>query len=113
MANALAQLVRADTRFELAAPPAFGLICFRRAGDSNEASAALLEAVNASGKAFLVHTTLGGRHVLRFAIGGMQTQWRHVRDTWRLIQQTAETGPRGDVTAGIEREDSKNDTDHM
>ena len=43
---------------------------------SNEDNAALLEAVNASGKAFLVHTDLGGRYTLRMAIGACHTQVR-------------------------------------
>ena len=58
-------------------------------GASNEEAAALLAAVNASGRAFLVHTELSGRYVLRFAVGGAQTQERHVRAAWRLIQETA------------------------
>ncbi|KAK2077774.1 hypothetical protein QBZ16_004622 [Prototheca wickerhamii] len=89
-AAALVELVKRDDRFELAAPPRFGLVCFRLRGASDEESRAFLERINRSGKAFLVHTVVGGRHTIRCAIGGVQTQWRHVESTWRLIQQLAE-----------------------
>ena len=62
-------------------------------GGSNEENAALLEAVNASGKAFLVHTDLGGRYTLRMAIGSAQTQARHVDAAWALICNLAEQLP--------------------
>lgn len=52
---------------------------------SNEDNSALLEAVNASGEAFLVHTDLGGRYTLRMAIGSAQTQARHVDAACDLI----------------------------
>lgn len=85
-------LVRADARFEFAAPRSLSLVCFRlRAGD--EASRALLDRVNASGRTFLSHTTLpcadslnSSRFVLRMAIGGSFTREPHVREAWRLIQ---------------------------
>lgn len=37
-------------------------------------SEAILEGINASGKAFLIHTQLGGRFTMRMALGGAQTQ---------------------------------------
>jgi aromatic-L-amino-acid decarboxylase len=49
----------------------------------------LLAEINASGKAFLSHTVLHGRHVLRFAIGNFQTTEQDVRETWNLIRETA------------------------
>ena len=84
------ELVKRDDRFELVAPPRFGLVCFRLRGASDEESRAFLERINRTGKAFLVHTVVGGRHTIRCAIGGVETQWRHVESTWRLIQQLAE-----------------------
>ena len=48
-------------------------------GASDEDNAALLEAINGSGKAFLVHTVLAGRYTLRMAIGASHTQ---VRTAW-------------------------------
>jgi tyrosine decarboxylase len=47
--------------------------------------------VNRSGKAFLVHTELSGTTVARFAVGGAQTQERHVRNALQLISDAADT----------------------
>ena len=41
---------------------------------SCEENAALIEAVNQTGRAFLSHTELGGVYTLRFAVSGAQTQ---------------------------------------
>jgi aromatic-L-amino-acid decarboxylase len=87
--------VRADPRFEVAAPRTVNLVCFRLRGEgeeSDQANRTLLERVNASGRAFLTHTTLrvrGGRErcTLRMAIGSPGTQERHVRAAWELIQR--------------------------
>jgi hypothetical protein len=43
-------------------------------GASKEQGARVLEAINSSGKAFMIHTELGGRFTMRLAIGGAQTQ---------------------------------------
>jgi aromatic-L-amino-acid/L-tryptophan decarboxylase len=58
-------------------------------------NAALLEAVNASGEAFLIHTELSSAvpgeklFTLRFALGSTNTQRRHVEAAWRLIDRKA------------------------
>ena len=78
------ELVRADARFELAAPRTVNLICFRLNG-GDDANRRLLAAINASGKAYLTHTMLRDRYVLRMSIGSPSTQERHVRRTWDLI----------------------------
>ncbi|KAH7662307.1 Aromatic-L-amino-acid decarboxylase protein [Dioscorea alata] len=49
----------------------------------------LLDAVNSSGRAFMTHAIIGGRFVIRFAIGTTLTEIRHVDATWRLIQGIA------------------------
>lgn len=43
-------------------------------GGSCAENAALVEAVNQTGRAFLSHTELGGVYTLRFAVSGAQTQ---------------------------------------
>ena len=48
-----------------------------------------MEAVNASGEAYLSHTRLGGRTVLRLAIGNAGTTGRHVARAWDLLRQAA------------------------
>lgn len=87
-AQRLAGLIRVHPDFEISAPVPFSLVCFRYRG-SDEENRALLEAVNASGKAFLSHTALNGRIVLRLAIGNMATQWEDVEETWNLVRQCA------------------------
>ncbi|HEY7306457.1 MAG TPA: pyridoxal-dependent decarboxylase [Bryobacteraceae bacterium] len=88
LAQLLKSLVESDENFELCAPVPFSLVCFRLR-DSNETNQRLLAEINATGKAFLSHTVLSGRFVLRFAIGNFQTTEEDVRETWELIRQTA------------------------
>src|SRR5580704_9963570 len=88
LAQRLAGLIREQPDFEVAAPTPFSLICFRYRG-SDDDNRALLEAVNASGKAFLSHTVLNGRFVIRLAIGNIATQWEDLEETWNLVRQSA------------------------
>lgn len=88
MAREFAAGVSADSRFELAAPVLFSLVCFRlRASDDQNRQ--LLERVNATGAAFLSGTTLRGKFVLRLAIGNIATNDNDVAQTWELIRSTA------------------------
>jgi aromatic-L-amino-acid decarboxylase len=84
LASEFASWAAADDRFELLAPHPLALVTFRlRAGD--EATRALLAAVNASGQAYLTHTAVDGRFAIRMAIGAVLTERRHVEAAWRLI----------------------------
>jgi aromatic-L-amino-acid decarboxylase len=85
-AQKLADLIRSHPDFEVAAPTPFSLICFRYRG-SDDDNRALLEKVNASGKAFLSHTVLNGRFVLRLAIGNIATEWQDLEEVWELVKQ--------------------------
>ena len=89
---ALAELfeswVDAEPGWELCAPRHFSLVCFRAPGD-DERNKALLEAVNASGEAFLSHAALGGRYVLRLAVGQMSTTEDDMRQTWDVLRREA------------------------
>ncbi len=88
LAKLLESWIREDPSFEVCAPVPFSLVCFRhRSG--NEVNQRLLAEINASGVAFLSHTMLNERFVLRFAIGNFQTGESDVRRTWELIQQLA------------------------
>jgi len=85
LAGLFAEWVAADPRFELAAPPVLNLVCFRlREGD--EASRALLEKLNASGKMYLTHTVLDGKYALRLCVGQTHVEERHVREAWEEIR---------------------------
>jgi aromatic-L-amino-acid decarboxylase len=48
-----------------------------------------MEAVNASGEAYISHTRLDGRHVLRLAIGNGWTTEADVRAAWDVLKREA------------------------
>jgi aromatic-L-amino-acid/L-tryptophan decarboxylase len=89
---ALAELfeswVDAEPGWEVSAPRHFSLVCFRLEGDDAR-SKALLERVNASGEMFLSHAAIGGRYVLRMAIGQMSTTEDDVRHAWDVLRAAA------------------------
>jgi aromatic-L-amino-acid decarboxylase len=91
-AQRFAEWVRADERFEVVAPHPFSLVCFRLRGPADAPNEDLLRAVNATGQAYLTHTRVGGRYVLRLAVGAPSTQERHAAAAWKLIQAAAD-GP--------------------
>jgi aromatic-L-amino-acid decarboxylase len=74
------------------------LACFRHvpAGASDAerdaSNEAILSAVNATGEVFLSHTKLGGRYVLRLAVGNVRTEQRHVARAWELLRAAAAHG---------------------
>jgi aromatic-L-amino-acid decarboxylase len=95
LAGAFAAWVEREAGWELSAPQRFSLVCFRYApaGVSGEAqdraNQRILDLVNASGKAYLSHTRLRDRLVLRLSIGNLRTEERHVREAWRLLREAA------------------------
>jgi len=101
LARDLAQQVSADSRFELAAPVVFSLVCFRYRGSDLE-NRDLLERINSSGCAFLSGTTLHGKFVLRIAIGNVATTEDDVRQTWEFIKSSALPAT-GSPAAGLPR----------
>ncbi len=87
-AASLADRVRANPRLEMAAPLSLGLVCLRHV-DGDEASEQLMAGVNASGEAFLTHTKLDDRFVLRVAVGGTWTTAVHVDRLADLLDDLA------------------------
>jgi aromatic-L-amino-acid decarboxylase len=77
------------------APVPLSVVCFRYApaGVSPEAADALnmsiLDGVNRSGRVYLSHTKLGGRVVLRLAIGNVRTEECHVAEAWKLLREAS------------------------
>jgi aromatic-L-amino-acid decarboxylase len=96
LAQEFASWVRADDRFELCAPAPLSLVCFRLKG-SDAANERLRDALNGSGKMYLIHTRLGGKLVLRLAIGGTHTERRHVERAWELIRSAVAGLPGRDL----------------
>lgn len=82
----LAQRVENNPRLELAAPVSLGLVCLRHI-DGDEATEALLAAVNTSGRALCTHTRLADQFVMRVAIGGTWTTAEHVEDLADLLDE--------------------------
>jgi len=80
--------VDAEPAWEVVAPRPFSLVCFRRDG-SDEENTRILEAVNAGGEAFLSHTRLDGRYVLRLAVGNARTTEDDVRAAWTARRRAA------------------------
>jgi aromatic-L-amino-acid/L-tryptophan decarboxylase len=95
LAAGLADRVRADPAFELAAEPSLALVCLRvvtGAGPEADdaASREVLARVNASGTGFLTHTVVGGRYLVRVAIGSVTTRPEHVDQLWDRLCAEAE-----------------------
>jgi len=80
--------VRDEPGWEVLAPRPFSVVCFRRDG-SDADNERLLERVNASGELFMSHTRLGGRYVLRLALGSFRTSEEDVRLAWDVLRREA------------------------
>ena len=89
----LAAQIDAEPRWERLAPVPFSTVCFRHvpaeSADLEAHNAAILEAVNATGAAFLSHTKLNGHYAIRVAIGNQATTHEHVARLWALLCQAA------------------------
>jgi aromatic-L-amino-acid decarboxylase len=88
LATLFESLVCEEPAWEVSAPRHFSLVCFRWQGSDAE-NEEIVERVNRSGEAFLSHTRLGGRYVIRLAIGSERTTEEDVRRTWRALTAAA------------------------
>jgi aromatic-L-amino-acid decarboxylase len=85
----LAEWIKNDSRFELAAPVPLNLICFRhKAGD--KANQTIMDRLNRSGDLYFTHTRLKEKLTLRLCIGQTNTERRHVANAWKRIQEEAD-----------------------
>ena len=94
LARQFAEWVDKDPGFERVAPVPFSVVCFRAlprgTGDREALNAfneRLLQSLNDTGEVFLSHTNLGGRYVIRFAVGNIRTTEKEVRRTWDLLRE--------------------------
>ena len=107
LTNLLVGWIKADNRFELAAPVVMPVVCFRwvesaRCADrtpqrsvptestTDIVNSRIVERINASGRAYLTQTKLRGRTVMRIGLGNVLTTEQHLRNVWELIQKTAQ-----------------------
>ncbi len=92
LAQTFAAWVRSEPGWRVEAPVPFSTVCFRYAPAELDDDAAdawnvhALERVNESGVAFLSHTKLGGRYVLRLSIGHLRTTEREIRRAWDVLR---------------------------
>jgi len=101
---ALAQLfatwVEAEPEWQILAPHPLSVVCFRSApGDLHGAAlddhnARIVDAVNATGEAFLSTTRLDGRLAIRVAIGNERTTEDDLRAVWTLLREAAQPARR-------------------
>ncbi len=101
MSERFEELVAGDDRFEIVAKRRLNLICFRLCPTKSETpdqtdarNKELLDSINATGKAYLTHTTIPiaghvSAYVMRMSIGGSSTRAEHVDAVWQLIQSLA------------------------
>lgn len=101
LGHELAGWVDAEPGWERMAPAPLALVCLRHvppalAGNEEALAAhnaAIKERVNATGRAHCIQTLLGGRYVIRVAIGAYRTERRHVEEVWRLLREAAAATP--------------------
>ncbi len=89
MAQTFTGWVESDDQFELFQPTSLNLVCFRHK-DGNEKSRQIIERVNQSGKLFMTHTVLNGVFVMRFVIGSIRTEMKHLKQAWNEIKLAAQ-----------------------
>jgi aromatic-L-amino-acid decarboxylase len=83
-ASELADRVAAHPKLVLAAPRALNLVCLRHV-DGDDATRALMAAINGSGRVLATHTVVHDRYVIRVAVGATATRHRHVKQLWDMI----------------------------
>src|SRR6266481_2639209 len=93
LANLLVDWVKADRRFELAAPVVMPVVCFRFvAADKDKIdilNSEIVDRINASGRGYITQTKLRGRTVMRIGLGNILTTEQHLLNVSQLIQRTA------------------------
>jgi aromatic-L-amino-acid decarboxylase len=92
LAQRFAEWVEAEPGWQILASHPLSVVCFRRVppeleGEALDAhNAAIVDAVNASGEAFLSTTRLHGRLAIRVAIGNERTTEADVAALWDLLR---------------------------
>ncbi len=91
LAQLLAKWIKESDDWELLAPVPFALVCFRACPKDSEDLDALNEklmnATNASGKAYISHTKLNDKFTLRLSIGNIRVEERHIEKVWNLLNE--------------------------
>jgi aromatic-L-amino-acid decarboxylase len=85
LAQGFAARIAAHPKVEVVAPHPLNLVCLRHV-DGDDATEALLAALNATGRVLLTHTRLDGRFTIRVSIGAQATDAPHVDALGDLIE---------------------------
>lgn len=88
LAQDLTARVESHPNLELVAPTTFGLVCFAHR-DGNDATARIVEAINAVRTSYVVPSTMNDRTFVRVAIGSTLTDSRHVDAVWKAVMASA------------------------
>jgi aromatic-L-amino-acid/L-tryptophan decarboxylase len=83
LAQLFAALVEAEPGWEVVAPHPFSTVCFRHLEADN---VELARAATATGELFVAAARLGGRDVIRLAIGNAQTTEDDIRRSWEVFR---------------------------
>ena len=86
LAGELSDWVDGHPRLERLTPTRLNLVCLAHV-DGDDATQALLDGVNRSGRAAMTHTRLGGRLAVRVCVGQTSTERRHVDALRTLIDE--------------------------
>jgi hypothetical protein len=63
----------------------------RRSDDADgTVSAKLLDAVNATGRVFAVHTKVNGEYMIRLAVGNPRHTKSNIEAAWQIVQEAAD-----------------------
>ncbi len=104
LAQQLESWISASEHFQLAARRDFALVCMRlkplpshTREQTDNRTRRVLEQVNATGRALLIHTLLpppmldplDGAYIIRVSIGSPSVELRHIQDLWNLLQAAA------------------------
>ena len=96
LARLFAEWVDAEPEFERVGPVPFSVVCFRAVPghlttdeERDRFNEQLLQALNDTGETFLSHARLGGRFVIRLAVGNIRTTEADVRRVWDRIREIA------------------------
>jgi aromatic-L-amino-acid decarboxylase len=94
LAHQVADWIDAHPDFQRMAPVPLSTVCFRAhpaamddEAELNQLNGQLLNAVNRTGEAFLSHTQLRDRYVLRLVVSQIRTQESHVKRVWEIVQE--------------------------
>jgi len=86
LAGLFEEWVRAEPGWEISAPRPFSTVCFRHEGSDNFE---LARAATATGEVFLAAANLGGKDVIRLAIGNAATTEADIARAWEVLRECA------------------------